>query len=84
MDPNSTREGVAPAWADCLARPAAEVTTTALHLIEGNIPPGLRGTLYGNGPARLERGGIRVFDRHSLKPLARGETEPWFQWHFGA
>ncbi|MDA8230034.1 MAG: carotenoid oxygenase family protein [Magnetospirillum sp.] len=27
--------------------------------IEGTIPPGLRGTLYRNGPGRFERGGVR-------------------------
>ena len=26
---------------------------------------------------------ILVFDRHNLQLVSRGETEPWFQWHFG-
>lgn len=60
MDPHPTQEHAAPAWAGCLARPAQEFATTPLRLIEGRIPLGLRGTLYRNGPARLERGGIRV------------------------
>ena len=26
---------------------------------------------------------ILVFDRHSLELVSRGETQPWYQWHFG-
>ena len=26
---------------------------------------------------------ILVFDRNSLELLSRGETQPWYQWHFG-
>ncbi|MCC3406348.1 MAG: carotenoid oxygenase family protein [Microcoleus sp. PH2017_10_PVI_O_A] len=45
-------------WAKSLARPAAEFPLTQLSVKTGNIPEGLRGTLYRNGPARLERGGV--------------------------
>lgn len=47
-------------WAGAIAQPATEFTATSLPLLEGQLPAGLRGTLYRNGPARLERGGTRV------------------------
>ncbi|MBD0311802.1 MAG: carotenoid oxygenase family protein, partial [Microcoleus sp. T3-bin5] len=45
-------------WAKALARPAAEFPLTQLSVKSGKIPEGLRGTLYRNGPGRLERGGV--------------------------
>ncbi|WP_293337744.1 carotenoid oxygenase family protein [Microcoleus sp. CAWBG58] len=45
-------------WAKSLARPADEFPLTQLSVKTGKIPDGLRGTLYRNGPARLERGGV--------------------------
>ncbi|MCU0543760.1 MAG: carotenoid oxygenase family protein [Oscillatoriaceae cyanobacterium Prado104] len=45
-------------WAKALARPAVEFPLTQLSVKSGKIPDGLRGTLYRNGPARLERGGV--------------------------
>jgi carotenoid cleavage dioxygenase-like enzyme len=48
------------AWAKAIAQPAVEFPCTELPILSGNIPEGLRGTLYRNGPARLERGGINV------------------------
>ena len=48
------------AWAKAISKPAIEFATTKLPIIFGSIPQSLRGTLYRNGPARLERGGIRV------------------------
>ncbi len=45
-------------WAKALAIPAAEFPLTQLSVKTGKIPDGLRGTLYRNGPARLERGGM--------------------------
>jgi carotenoid cleavage dioxygenase-like enzyme len=47
-------------WAKALARPAAEFPLTQLLVKSGKIPEGLRGTLYRNGPARLERGGMNA------------------------
>lgn len=47
-------------WSGCLEAPAAEFPATELALRAGAVPPGLRGTLYRNGPSRLERGGIGV------------------------
>ena len=47
-------------WAQALARPAAEFPLTQLLVKSGKIPAGLRGTLYRNGPARLERGGMNA------------------------
>jgi carotenoid cleavage dioxygenase-like enzyme len=43
-------------WRHALARPAREFSCTPLKPIAGTLPPGLRGALYRNGPARLQRG----------------------------
>lgn len=48
------------AWAKAVAQPAQEFPPTPLPLLSGKIPEGLRGSLYRNGPGRLERGGVRV------------------------
>ncbi|MEH2156380.1 carotenoid oxygenase family protein [Nostoc sp.] len=48
------------AWAAALAQPATEFPPTQLQILSGQIPEGLRGTLYRNGPGRLERGDIHV------------------------
>jgi all-trans-8'-apo-beta-carotenal 15,15'-oxygenase len=48
------------AWANAIAQPAQEFPPTPLPVLSGKIPEGLRGSLYRNGPARLERGGARV------------------------
>ncbi len=48
------------AWAGAISQPATEFVTTQLPILAGRIPDGLRGTLYRNGPARLERNGMRV------------------------
>ncbi|HEY9881345.1 MAG TPA: carotenoid oxygenase family protein [Leptolyngbyaceae cyanobacterium] len=48
------------AWANAIAAPASEFATTALPILSGHLPAGLHGTLYRNGPARLERGGTQV------------------------
>jgi carotenoid cleavage dioxygenase-like enzyme len=47
-------------WAGAIAQPAKEFPLTQLPILSGTIPEGLRGTLYRNGPARLERGGIQM------------------------
>lgn len=47
-------------WFKALAQPAQEFAPTALPVLSGVIPSGLRGSLYRNGPARLERGGQRM------------------------
>ena len=47
-------------WAKALTTPAAEFPLTQLFVKTGKIPDGLRGTLYRNGPARLERGGMNA------------------------
>lgn len=50
-----------PSWAKAIALGAAkEFPHTNLPILAGEIPAHLNGTLYRNGPARLERGGIRV------------------------
>ncbi|MCG8362837.1 MAG: carotenoid oxygenase family protein [Pseudanabaenales cyanobacterium] len=61
----ATRSTVFPAtqpkaWAKAIAQPAAEFPLTPLPILSGKIPDGLRGSLYRNGPARLERNGVRV------------------------
>ena len=49
-----------PTWNAQYLQPAAEFPLTRLPLLSGTIPENFRGTLYRNGPARLERGGRRV------------------------
>lgn len=48
------------AWAKSVLHTAKGFEPTPLPVLSGAIPPGLRGSLYRNGPARLERGGQRV------------------------
>lgn len=47
-------------WAKAVTKPASEFPLTSLPVISGAIPESLHGTLYRNGPARLERGGIHM------------------------
>ncbi|WP_341735408.1 carotenoid oxygenase family protein [Microcoleus sp. CAWBG640] len=47
-------------WAKPFASPATEFPLTKLSVKSGKIPLGFRGSLYRNGPARLERGGVSV------------------------
>ncbi|MEI6427479.1 MAG: carotenoid oxygenase family protein [Pseudanabaena sp. ELA607] len=49
-----------PSWGKAIAQPAREFPLTDLTIVEGAIPEGLRGSLYRNGPARLERGGMTM------------------------
>ncbi|NEQ34412.1 MAG: hypothetical protein F6K04_26080 [Leptolyngbya sp. SIO4C5] len=48
------------AWARAIAQPATEFALTPLTVLSGELPPDLRGSLYRNGPGRLERDGLRV------------------------
>lgn len=45
------------AWAPAVTRVGQEFSRTSLPILSGRIPAGLRGTLYRNSPARLQRGG---------------------------
>jgi all-trans-8'-apo-beta-carotenal 15,15'-oxygenase len=47
-------------WSKAIQTPAAEFPLTPLPILSGSIPESLRGTLYRNGPGRLERGGQKV------------------------
>ncbi len=47
-------------WAKAVLHTANGFEPTLLSILSGAIPAGLRGSLYRNGPARLERGGQRV------------------------
>jgi all-trans-8'-apo-beta-carotenal 15,15'-oxygenase len=47
-------------WAGAIASPAVEFPLTPLPVLAGTLPPGLQGSFYQNGPARLERQGQRV------------------------
>lgn len=47
-------------WNQSVRHTAKGFTPTPLPILSGTIPEGLRGSLYRNGPGRLERGGIRV------------------------
>ncbi|MEO0375009.1 MAG: carotenoid oxygenase family protein, partial [Cyanobacteria bacterium P01_A01_bin.17] len=49
-----------PLWSRAIAQPAVEFGPTPLRVVEGQIPAGLRGTLYRNGPGRLQRSGQYV------------------------
>ena len=48
-----------PAWWPAVGETAREFPVTRLETLAGAIPEGLRGRLYRNGAARLERGGRR-------------------------
>ncbi len=48
-----------PVWWPAVGETAREFDPVRLRPIVGTIPAGLRGTLYRNGAARLERGGLR-------------------------
>ncbi|HIK40631.1 carotenoid oxygenase family protein [Thermoleptolyngbya sp. M55_K2018_002] len=48
------------AWAAAVLHTAQEFLPTPLPVLEGRVPDGLQGTLYRNGPGRLERGGQRM------------------------
>lgn len=48
------------AWGKAIAQPSKEFPPTPLPILSGKIPQGLRGSLYRNGPGRLERGGVPV------------------------
>jgi carotenoid cleavage dioxygenase-like enzyme len=48
------------AWSKAIAQPAREFSATSLPVLSGKIPDQLRGSLYRNGPGRLQRGGKRV------------------------
>ncbi|MCY7393519.1 MAG: carotenoid oxygenase family protein [Leptolyngbyaceae cyanobacterium CAN_BIN12] len=49
-----------PTWATAVLQPAQPFAPTSLTVLSGAIPAGLRGSLYRNGSATLERGGQRM------------------------
>ncbi len=55
-----TQTAVQPSWAGAIAAPALEFPPSPLAVITGAVPAELQGSLYRNGPARLERQGQRV------------------------
>lgn len=48
------------AWSQAVSQPGKEFEPTPLSILSGSIPTGLRGSLYRNGPARLQRNGRSV------------------------
>ncbi|RMF70126.1 MAG: hypothetical protein D6742_00985, partial [Cyanobacteria bacterium J069] len=58
LTPNS--QSLTPKWAAGVLHTAQEFSPTPLTVLEGQIPVALQGTLYRNGPGRLERGGQRM------------------------
>lgn len=60
MTTATKKQSTRPAWANAIAQPAKEFPLTPRPVLSGKIPEGLLGSLYRNGPARLERGGRRV------------------------
>ncbi|HEY9751062.1 MAG TPA: carotenoid oxygenase family protein [Allocoleopsis sp.] len=53
-------KAIPPTNSNAIAQPIQEFGLTPLSVISGAIPTGLRGSLYRNGPARLERGGYEA------------------------
>lgn len=49
-----------PTWSNAIADAIEEFPLTPLSVLAGQIPAGLRGTLYRNGPGRLKRGDERA------------------------
>jgi len=49
-----------PAWKNGILTPGQEFAPTKLDVLSGQIPVGLRGSLYRNGPALLSRNGQSV------------------------
>ncbi|MGK7953754.1 MAG: carotenoid oxygenase family protein [Crocosphaera sp.] len=49
-----------PTWSQAIAKPGEEFPLKPLPILSGEIPDGLKGTLYRNGPGRLERGSQKV------------------------
>ncbi|MDR9404239.1 MAG: carotenoid oxygenase family protein [Halothece sp. Uz-M2-17] len=47
-------------WFQAIQKPAQEFPLTPLPIVSGQLPSHLRGTLYRNGPACLQRGGQKV------------------------
>lgn len=47
-------------WSKAFEQPAVEFDPVTLPVISGELPRGLRDSLYRNGPARLERNGVKV------------------------
>jgi all-trans-8'-apo-beta-carotenal 15,15'-oxygenase len=60
MTATTSKLNTQPLWSQAFAVPATEFPQTQLPILAGAIPAGLCGTLYRNGPGRLERGGKRV------------------------
>lgn len=50
-------KAIPPTSTNAIAQPVKEFGLTPLPVISGAIPSGLKGSLYRNGPAQLERGG---------------------------
>jgi all-trans-8'-apo-beta-carotenal 15,15'-oxygenase len=57
---NPSPTAARPLWNRAISAPAQEFPLQPLPVLSGAIPPGLQGSLYRNGPARLERQGRRV------------------------
>ncbi|MCP9808385.1 carotenoid oxygenase family protein, partial [Cyanobium sp. HWJ4-Hawea] len=47
-------------WARAFRNVTEELDGVGLQPVRGTIPPELNGTLYRNGPGRLERAGLSV------------------------
>ena len=65
-------------WASAFQNVNEELTAVPLQAVRGSIPSELRGTLYRNGPGRLERGGQWVhhpFDGDGMITALRFDGE---------
>jgi carotenoid cleavage dioxygenase-like enzyme len=47
-------------WAKAIAKPGQEFSLTTLPVLAGEVPQGLKGSLYRNGPGRLQQGQMKV------------------------
>jgi carotenoid cleavage dioxygenase-like enzyme len=58
--PTTQAQTQQPAWTNAIADNIQEFSLTPLSVISGAIPAVLRGTLYRNGPGRLQLGGEKA------------------------
>lgn len=56
----SSPKSAAAHWSSAFTQPIQEFPLTPLRVISGQVPAGLRGSLYRNGPSLFERQGERI------------------------
>ena len=76
-------------WKAAFATQPAEYANVAATVVSGRLPKSLRGTLYKNGPARFERGGVEYAhwldgDGYLTALTLSGDGASWLRKHHGA